>query len=240
MIVTFTDFGITGPYMGQMKARLLEYAPCEQIVDLMIDVPPFQISYGAKLLAGLLENMPKQAVYLCVVDPGVGGQRKPICLQCDGRWLVGPDNGLFHYIIQSSQNVQAFEILWRGETLSKSFHGRDLFAPIAAMLAQNIDFDKSTLKIDELVTLPEIQVREVIYIDVYGNCWTDIRHDDITTDEALMIGTSALKYADVFCDTEVGHAFWYFNSSGFVEIAVNQGNAAHFFGLMLGSQIKRN
>jgi len=240
MIVTFTDFGITGPYLGQMKARLLEYAPCHQIVDLMVDVPAFQIGYGAKLLAGLVENMAKQAVYLCVVDPGVGGQRKPICLQSDGRWFVGPDNGLFHYIIQSSQNVQAFEILWRGETLSKSFHGRDLFAPIAAMLAQNMDFDKSALAIDDLVTLSPTQAGEVIYIDAYGNCWTDMRHNDITISETLMIAAQTVKYADVFCDTEEGHAFWYLNSSGFVEIAINQGNAAQNLGLMLGSQIKRN
>jgi len=240
MIVTFTDFGITGPYMGQMKARLLQYAPCEPIVDLMVDVPAFQIAYGAKLLAGLVENMPKEAVYLCVVDPGVGGQRKPICLQCDGRWFVGPDNGLFHYIIQSSQNVQAFEILWRGEALSKSFHGRDLFAPVAAMLAQNIDFDKSAVPVDDLVTLSATVAGEVIYIDGYGNCWTDIRHNDIATSETLKIGIQTLKYADVFCDTEEGHAFWYFNSSGFVEIAINQGNAAQIFGLMLGSQVNRN
>jgi S-adenosylmethionine hydrolase len=240
MIITFTDFGADGPYMGQMKARLWELSPQSQIVDLMVDVPAFKIEYGAKLLSGLIEDMPEQAVYLCVVDPGVGGTRKPLCLKCDGRWFVGPDNGLFQDVIANSQKVEPFEILWRPQRLSRSFHGRDLFAPVAAMLETSQPFDKQALNIQDLIRFPTEPEPYIIYIDHYGNCWCSIRHNEIEKSQILHIEGLDISYADVFCDTGQGDVFWYFNSSGFVEIALNQGNAAQNINLKLGTRLKRN
>jgi len=241
MILTFTDFGVEGPYMGQMRAKLVEWAPKIPVVDLMVDVPAFDIGAASQLLAGIVEDMPVGGVYLCVVDPGVGGVRKPICVQCGQRWYVGPDNGLFYHVMQASGTVQAYEILWRPERLSNSFHGRDLFAPVAAMLATGQNFEKRPLKDTELCLQGEVITQpRIIYTDRYGNCWTSLRANQLGQGESLMIRGQKISYASVFCDTEPGRAFWYYNSSGFVEIAINQGNAADIFDLKAGSPLNKD
>ncbi|WP_135078194.1 SAM-dependent chlorinase/fluorinase [Terasakiella sp. SH-1] len=236
MIVTFTDFGVTGPYLGQMKARILEYNPASSIIDLMVDVPAFNIEAASLLLDGLICEMPQGCVYLCVVDPGVGGSRKPICLKCDECWFVGPDNGIFTSILARYADVEAYEILWRPDALSHSFHGRDLFAPVAAMLSKGQDFPRQQLEISELKkNIIKDKIVNIIYIDVYGNCWTSLREGDFPKERVLRVQGHRIAYADVFCQTQPGEAFWYYNSSGFVEIAVNQGNAARHFGLEIGN-----
>ncbi|SCA54898.1 conserved hypothetical protein [Candidatus Terasakiella magnetica] len=240
MIFTFTDFGVLGPYLGQMKAAVLNVAPEEKVIDLMVDAPAFNIEASAQLLSGLLTNMGQGHVYLCVVDPGVGGTRKAICLKCDGSWFVGPDNGLFSQIISNAQEIESYEILWRPEVLSKSFHGRDLFAPVVAMISQNIEFKKQAIDRNNLTIFENIHKNcKVIYIDVYGNCWTGIKQSQCGMETCFIIGNEKVKYADVFCDTEEGGAFWYYNSSGFVEIAINQGSASKELKLDVGSQINR-
>jgi len=241
MILTFTDFGIEGPYMGQMRAKLLELAPQTPVIDLMVDVATFDIGAASLLLAGIVENMPAGGVYLCVVDPGVGGARKPICIKCGERWFVGPDNGLFHHVMQDSRTVRAYEILWRPARLSNSFHGRDLFAPVAGMLATGQSFEKMPLKAKDLCPLgPTAGEPRIIYTDRYGNCWTSVRKNQLGQGESLFIKGQKISYASVFCDTEPRRAFWYYNSSGFVEIAINQGNAAHILDLKAGSPLNRD
>ena len=136
MIVLFTDFGWQGPYVGQMKAVLAQQAPDQTVIDLMHDAPVFNSRAAAYLLASLVEPFPKDTVFLAVVDPGVGsGERRPCVLQADGRWYVGPDNGLFNVIAKQSAEYTAWVIDWQPDSLSDSFHGRDLFAPVAAQLA---------------------------------------------------------------------------------------------------------
>lgn len=239
MILTFTDFGLEGPYMGQMRAKLLQLAPQIPIIDLMVDVPAFDVDSASLLLAGIVEDMPVGGIYLCVVDPGVGGARKPICVKCGERWFVGPDNGLFHHVMQASSTVEAYEILWRPDKLSNSFHGRDLFAPVAAMLATEQSFEKQSVEEKDLCWLATAET-QVIYTDRYGNCWTSLRANQMGQGENLIINKQKISYASVFCDTEPGQAFWYYNSSGFVEIAINQGNAAHMLDLKAGSPLNRD
>jgi len=238
MIVTFTDFSVTGPYIGQMKAKLLDVSPNSHIIDLMVDAPAFNVKASAHLLAGLITSFPKEAIFLCVVDPGVGSNRKAICVKCDDRWFVGPDNGLFEQVIQQSRDAIAYEILWRPKKLSKSFHGRDLFAPVAAMIASGKKFKKEELPLARLQNLGKKSKKaEIIYIDNYGNCWTNLREKNVPKTQCFKFNKKKIPYAAVFSDTSKGEAFWYYNSSGFVEFAVNLGSAAKTLKIEIGSKV---
>jgi len=136
MIALFTDFGWQGPYVGQIKAVLMQLASQQPVIDLMHDVPAFQPRAASYLLASLVKKFPVETVFLAVVDPGVGSrQRRPCVVSADGRWYVGPDNGLFNVIANQAAEYKVWEITWRPDALSDSFHGRDLFAPVAAQLA---------------------------------------------------------------------------------------------------------
>lgn len=240
MIVTFTDFSVTGPYIGQMKARLLDAAPHAHIIDLMVDAPAFNVRASAYLLAGLIKSMPKEAVFLCVIDPGVGSSRKAICVECDGRWFVGPDNGLFEQVIQNSREAIAYEVLWRPKKMSKSFHGRDLFAPVAGMIASRTKFKRKEIALAHLETLgKEPKHAEIIYIDNYGNCWSNLRKKDVSQDQVLLINDKKISYAAVFSHTDEGKPFWYYNSSDFIEFAVNLGSAKKALKLKIGSKVMK-
>src|SRR5512143_1221602 len=153
MILLFTDFGWTGPYVGQMKAVLAAAAPGVPVIDLMHDAPAFRPRPAGVLLAALLAEVPAGAVVLAVVDPGVGTARAPLAVSVDGRWLVGPDNGLFAPTLRCDRAAEAWEITWRPARLSASFHGRDLFAPIAASIAAG------KLPLDKIEATQQLQTR---------------------------------------------------------------------------------
>ena len=136
MIFIFTDFGLEGPYVGQMKAVLACEAPGVPVIDLFADLPAFDAQAAAYLLAAYGGRLPAGGVCLSVIDPGVGGARAPLALSADGRWYVGPDNGLFAIVARRAESLEAWRITWRPAGLSASFHGRDLFAPVAARLAR--------------------------------------------------------------------------------------------------------
>ena len=135
MIVLFTDFGLAGPYVGQMRAVLHARAPDAPVVNLFADAPRFEPKLAAYLLAAYVEEFPAGTVFLAVVDPGVGGARAPAIVEADGRWFVGPENGLFAILARRADAFRWWRITWTPARLSASFHGRDLFAPVAAMLA---------------------------------------------------------------------------------------------------------
>ena len=239
MIVLFTDFGWQGPYVGQMKAVLAQQVPDQTVIDLMHDAPVFKTRAAAYLLASLVEPFPKDTVFLVVVDPGVGsGERRPCVLQADGRWYVGPDNGLLNVIAKHSAEYKAWVIDWQPESLSDSFHGRDLFAPVAAQLAsgQVPEMTETSLAQDPLNWPADLA--EVIYLDSFGNAMTGLRGARINKDAALMINATRINYVRVFAEAEIAQPFWYVNSNGLVEIAMNQAEAARTLGLEIGMQLQ--
>ncbi|MBV8494462.1 MAG: SAM-dependent chlorinase/fluorinase, partial [Alphaproteobacteria bacterium] len=132
MIVLFTDFGLEGPYTGQVLAVLQQTAPAVPAVSLFADLPPGQPKPAAYLLATYARWFPPGAVFLCVVDPGVGSLRRALIAEADGRLYVGPDNGLFEIVLRRAARSRVWETSWQPAVLSASFHGRDLFAPVAA------------------------------------------------------------------------------------------------------------
>ncbi|WP_455366795.1 SAM hydrolase/SAM-dependent halogenase family protein [Kaarinaea lacus] len=247
MIVLFTDFGFNGPYVGQMKSVLAQLASKTLVVDLMHDAPNYDAEASAYLLASLVNEFPDNTIFLCVVDPGVGGKRKPVVLRAGGRWFVGPDNGLFNVVAlhgQETGEVQWWCIDWQPQRLSSSFHGRDLFAPVAAMLANGesvpgepLLLEKKALEKKARINWPA-DLAKIIYLDHYGNAITGIRANSITTSQTIIVNGYRFDWARTFSDVNLGDGFWYENANGLVEIAVNQGNAGQQYNLGVGDEVQ--
>lgn len=237
MILVFTDFGHAGPYMGEMRAALLRRAPAVPVVDLMADAPAFRPDLAAYLLAALWPTALPGDVLLAVVDPGVGTVRRPLSVEVDGRWLVGPDNGLFEPILRRAGRWQGHEIAWRPDRLSASFHGRDLFAPVAAGLATG---DRPALTPAGPTRFPDWpdDLPAVVHIDAYGNAVTGLRVAMLPTGCSIAVAEHVLPRAGTFGEVPAGETFWYENSSGLAEIAVNGGSAAAVLGLRPGSAVE--
>lgn len=237
MIVLFTDFGLAGPYTGQMKAVLRQDAPAAEIIDLFADAPMGDPRASAYLLAAYAAWFPPGTIFLCVVDPGVGGARAPLVIEADGHWYVGPENGLFELVLRRAQHARCYEIAWRPEKLSASFHGRDLFAPVAAMLARG---ERPALRARMAARQPDWpdDLSEIVYIDHYGNALTGLRASVVAPAATLVIPSKMrVAHAATFSAVPEGAAFWYENSNGLVEIAVNRGRADSALGLAVGSKL---
>jgi len=238
MIAIFTDFGIQGPYLGQMHAVLAAEAPAVPVVNLFPDLPAFNVKAAAYLLPAYSQYLPATAICLCVVDPGVGSDRRPLALEADGRWYIGPDNGLFSILVRRCSRVRAHAITWRPERLSASFHGRDLFAPVAAALARGEACPGEALAPASLVAPPwPDELAEVVYIDPYGNAVTGLRATAVGEQTVLRVAGRACRFRRTFAEAGRGEAFWYCNSNGLVELAVNQGSAALRLDLAVGCAI---
>ncbi|TIS59649.1 MAG: hypothetical protein E5W91_03095 [Mesorhizobium sp.] len=239
MIVLFTDFGLHGPYTGQMKAVLHQMAPGIPAIDLFSDAPVGNPKASAYLLAAYAEWFPAGTVFLCVVDPGVGGTRPSVIVEADGRWYVGPGNGLFELIQRRAAETLSWDIDWKPKRLSASFHGRDLFAPVAAMLAHG-EPPPGRPRLDEADRRrgwPE-DLAEIVYIDHFGNAMTGLRAARLPAGARLAAADRVLEAATTFSDRPPGTAFWYENSNGLAEIAVNQGRADGDLGLAIGSPVE--
>lgn len=236
-IILFTDFGPAGPYIGQMESALRLIAPNIPIINLLSNAPTADPRLSSYLLAALRYSFPINSVFLAVVDPGVGGKRRAVVLQADGQTFVGPDNGLLNTIAVQAQNPQWSEITWKPEQCSMSFHGRDIFAPVAARLAINAAGDLLQPYVrNDLNEWPQDSA-EVVYFDHYGNAMTGLRYRKVFAGKTLTVNGIAIKQADTFGAVEEHQAFWYKNSSGLVEIAVNKGRAEQQLALELGTQI---
>lgn len=238
MIFLFTDFGLEGPYLGQVKAVLQGLAPAVPVIDLIADAPPFDPGASAYLLAALATACPAESVVLAVVDPGVGSRRAAIALRADKRWFVGPDNGLLAVIAGRHGDARAWEITWRSKQLSASFHGRDLFAPLAAGLARDEAPPGEPQAIDALVGSAWPQdLAQIIYRDRFGNLMTGLRAATLSPGLGLQAGGHRLPRARTFSDLAPGQAFCYENANGLMEIAVNQGRADEALNLAVGDPV---
>lgn len=237
-IVLFTDFGASDIYVGQVKSVLHRLAPQAAVIDLANDLPPFNTRACAHLLDALKNAFPEDSVFLCVVDPGVGTDRGTVVLEADFRCYVGPDNGLLSVVAARATAVKLSSIAWRPAVLSDSFHGRDLFAPIAARIAAG------TLAPDQLPPLPALatsfgadDLEEIIYVDHYGNACTGIRSIHAGSDRLLIAKGHRVAGARVYGEVSHRMPLWYANSHGLVEIAVYRGSAAQALGLQVGDPV---
>ena len=236
MILLFTDFGSAGPYLGEMEAVLCDAAPNERVINLFADLPAHNICASAYLIESYSRGYPPGTVFLCIVDPGVGTtQRRPVIVNADGCYFVGPDNGLLDIVIRRAEAIQISEIIWRPQSLTASFHGRDLFAPVAAALAtQSLDPGY----IQAMDTPPHDvppELAEVIYIDHFGNAITGTRASTLGPADQIEVRGHWLERATTFGSVVPGTAFYYENSRGLIELAVNQGRACDVLRLNVGT-----
>jgi len=250
MIYMATDFGRRGPYVGSLHAVLQRAAPAVPRIDLMHDLPRTDPRRAAFLLERLMPVVECGSVLLAVVDPGVGGPRRPLIASAAGRWLVGPDNGLFEMILRRHAPFRRWEILEQPATTAKTFHGRDLFAPVAARLAVALADGQIPHLPEAVVKVRALQgdeprpggdwpddLAEVIYIDDFSNAMTGLDGKKLDKRARIVIAGKAggIEYRESFSAAPGGAAFWYVNSLGLVEIAVNRGSAAGRLSLAPGS-----
>jgi S-adenosylmethionine hydrolase len=239
LIHLFTDFGWCGPYVGEMKAVLARDVPQARVIDLMHDAPSFNPKASGYLLAALSRRFSVGDICLAVVDPGVGNsKRRALILDVDGVNFVGPDNGLFTLLVRRAERVICSEILWRPTKLSDSFHGRDLFAPVASRVQAGIPVESRKIISASLVGAEYTdQLSEVIYIDHFGNAVTGLNADRYDEQTIFSMHGHRLQYARTFTCVENGQLFWYANSMGLIEIAANNANASKVLGLSVGSTL---
>lgn len=238
MIVLCTDFGLEGPYTGQVKAVLHRVAPGVPVIDLFADLPAGKPRPAAYLLAAYAPWFAPGTVMLAVVDPGVGSTRAAIIVEADGRWYVGPENGLFELVQRRAATSRSWEIVERAEAMSASFHGRDLFAPAAGRLARG-ELPTAAPRPGGIGRNPQWpdDLAEIVYVDRYGNAMTGLRASELPSAAALAASGRVLRRARTFSDVPQGEAFWYENSNGLAEIAVNAGRADAALGLSVGVSI---
>lgn len=237
-IFLFTDFGAGDLYAGQVKAVLARLAPGIAAIDLTHEAPTFHVTAGAHLLSALSACCCEGDVVLAVVDPGVGGDRAAVVVKARGAWFVGPDNGLLAVVAARAPDAQVWEIVWRPGTIAPSFHGRDLFAPIGAWLASGrVGADMLSRRDALAVGSDGADLAQIIYIDHFGNAMTGLRAAHLMREAWLLCGGQELGYARVFGDAPPGGLFWYENSLGLAEIAMNQGSAARALQLSVGQPV---
>lgn len=238
-IILFSDFGSSDLYVGQVEAVLDRYAPAVRVIHLLHDAPSFDIEASAHLLSALAHRVPKGHIFMGVVDPGVGTERGAVVVRADGRWFVGPDNGLFSVIAARAAARQFWQIKVEHEHIAPSFHGRDVFAPMAAAVATE-DFPNSNVTpVGGLqVVLRNEDLAQIIYIDHYGNAFTGLRAAAVSAAAKIAVAGRTIPHARVFSAVAPGAAVWYENSIGLVEIAVNRGSAAGVLGLSVGEHVQ--
>jgi hypothetical protein len=250
LITLTTDFGTRDGYAAQMKGVVLGINPNVKLIDVTHDIDPFSILEAALVLKGVSRYYKPGVIHVAVVDPGVGSSRRGIVAAADGRFYVGPDNGIFSLVLGAAQSKEVREIRNPLLVLDKphpTFHGRDVFAPVAAHLSLGARFDSIGPLVRDPVSFsiaaPELHETqgqgEVIYIDRFGNLTTNI--------EGGMLSRPVLSVR--LCDVEIrglsrfygeappGQPLALINSFGYLEIAVNGGNAARELGVDRGERV---
>lgn len=234
MILTFTDFGHNGPYLGQIEVVLHRLAPNVPVVHLMADAPRFRPVGGGYLLAALTADVPAGAVFL----GGVGDASDGVIMHSGGSWFVGPDNGLFDAVAARTPDSKWWTIEWRPGYESVGFQGRDIFAPVAAWLSLGMNPEAAggvpaTRDTGHCST----GLAEIIYIDGFGNAATGIRGSELNADATVTVAGRVLFKAQSYQSAGAGELFWYINSDGLAEIAAGGASAAKMLGLGIGDAI---
>lgn len=241
-IVLLTDFGLKDHYVGVMKGVIAGICPEARVIDLTHEIPPQDVRAGAFVLGVSYRYFPEGSVFVGVVDPGVGTARRGLLLQAGSYYFVGPDNGLFSWVVKKEGCRQAVELTNRRyfrPEISRTFHGRDIFAPVAAHFACGVPLREFGPEIQKLVMLPWPEVKKegtilkgaVIYVDRFGNLITNI------TEDMLRLPVKRILYQGVevpFLETyglaAPGEPLALIGSEGFLEIAVAGGSAARRLG----------
>jgi len=257
-ITLLSDFGLKDSYVAQMKAAILSICPKATIVDISHQVERHNLIMGAFILASAAPYFPDGTVHVAVVDPSVGGKRRPILIETNRSFYVGPDNGLLVLAAKSDEIKTVYHIVgerFMAEQVSATFHGRDIFAPVAAHVANGVEPSKIGRMITDFAVSDYSEAKkergtvdcEVVHIDGFGNIVTNLHSRDLDK-TVIRYGSSfklkhdsksvALKLCRTYSDVQVGTLLGLIGSHGFLEIAVNQGSAAERLEVTQGSKLK--
>jgi S-adenosylmethionine hydrolase len=255
IITLTTDFGLRDPYVAEMKAVILSISPDTTIIDVTHKIEKFNIRMGAYVLASASLYFPKGTIHVAVVDPSVGTRRHPILIQAKNSYYIGPDNGVLALAAKNQGIEHVYEISNRKlmmQKISNTFHGRDVFAPAAAHLANGtlpVNFgpeihDIVMSKFAKIVRRKNTLVGEVLHIDDFGNIITnfgDIELRLINAKNAIGIKLKnvrlKLKLCKAYANVKPQEPLAIMGSHGFLEISINQGNAAETFKIQYGDKI---
>lgn len=254
MVITLTtDFGYQDPFVGIMKGVIASINPRAQVIDISHGVPAQDIMAGALILQHAVSFFPAGSIHVAVIDPGVGGGRKPILVEQEGSYFIGPDNGVLSLALEREQPKRIIELTnrdYQSKNLSKTFHGRDIFAPVAAHLSLGVPVSELGAPIDHMVQLPMAEVvkdenqitGEIIYIDGFGNLFTNLRQRDLTGQpwERLAVelaGRALGGLVTTYAAVGAGEFACVWNSWGLLEVSVNGGNAMKQTGAKIGDPV---
>lgn len=250
IITLLTDFGTRDGYVGQMKGVMLGINPHAQLVDIAHDLTPFSILEASLVLESAAQHFPDSTIHLVVVDPGVGGERRAIAARCGGQFFVCPDNGLlWPYLSEKgSWEIRDFAgCRFIGRSPQPTFHGRDIFALVAAHLSIGFEFNKLGQLIDDPVKMeiPVPKTRpwglegEIIHIDAFGNAMTNIELDSLNRNiSRINVGGLYLTgVKNYYSEVDEGAPLALINSFGRLEIGINQGRADEALNLYKGAEV---
>jgi len=254
LVTLTTDFGVKEPYAGVVKGVIFSANPNARIVDITHDIPAHNIVNAAFTLSRSYDYFPQGTVHVAVVDPEVGGKRLNIAVKTDRHFFVGPDNGIFSLVLAREKNVEIREIknpVFKLERVSSTFHGRDVYAPCAGRLSAGENFSDVGPVVTQLSKLvyPKVQQEgniltgEIVLVDSFGNLITNISRQSLqsfTGKKKFGIyfgGERFFEIKDHYSEVPKGMPLVLFGSSGYLEISMNEGNAASYFMTSTGSTV---
>jgi S-adenosylmethionine hydrolase len=256
IITLLTDFGTQDYFVGAMKGVILSLNPDATIVDITHEIPPQDIETGAFNLLSCYRDFPKGTIHVAVVDPGVGSDRRALVIECGDQFFVGPDNGLFSWICERENTWTANQVTnatFFRRPVSHTFHGRDIFAPVAAALSlghEPHEFGTSVTDVVRLESLEPDATRgntiegRIIHIDRFGNCVSNFTrqtlesHGPATSWRINLNDHEIDSFRRFFADSQPNEVFAILGSAGFMEICVRNGSAAKLLNVQRGQRIK--
>ena len=253
LIALFTDFGPSDPYVAQLKGSIKTIAPSAELLDLSHSNAAFDISTASYLLSKSTRTLPPGSIIIAVVDPGVGSGRAGLAVRTQaGRVSLAPDNGILTEVLAREGLADARTLPIATESISSTFHARDLFGPAAARLVNSESFDSLGAKAEKILRLPRNTATvmpnqakgQVLYIDHYGNILTNIPGSELAKLKVGQLLTVTIKgkslslpFLRTYAEAPADRPFALINSDGEFEIAINQGNAARELGIKVGDPV---
>ncbi|MEW6278205.1 MAG: SAM-dependent chlorinase/fluorinase [Candidatus Eremiobacterota bacterium] len=240
-ITLLSDFGRRDPYVGIMKGVILGICPGVHLVDLTHEVVPQDVEEGAFQLASAAPWFPDGTIHLAVVDPGVGSQRRAVAARGRRFAYVGPDNGVLSLAWAQDEPVQVREIQpgpYTLKTLSRTFHGRDVFAPATAHLARGVALDELGPPVLDPVRLELAEHPRVVHVDGFGNLITSVKREGTPPFQEVQVGWRSAPLRETFSGVAPGELVAYWGSLGLLEVAINGGNAAAELGAERGWDVR--
>lgn len=254
LVTLTTDFGTRDGFVGTMKGVILGLAPRATIIDLTHEIPPGDIRAGALVLTASCRFFPKSTVHVAVVDPGVGSARKAIAVQTANYFFIGPDNGLLSWAL-AKERIKAIHVLENDafflHPVSRTFHGRDIFSPVAAHLCRGVPIRKLGSRLEVYTRLPWPEPKpmrqgvqgEIVYLDHFGNAITNLDAAALASLGKgrlhVFLGRKCLCAVEPFYQAvPPGRPVAVLGSSGFLEIALNAGSAARRLRLQIGDELR--